>query len=51
MATPSNILAWKILLDRETRQATVYGVVELDMTEQVGMPICFAFFYALSLAS
>ena len=33
MATQSNILAWKIPVDRGAWQATVHGVSESDMTE------------------
>ena len=33
MATHSNILAWRIPVDRGPWQATVYGVAELDTTE------------------
>ena len=33
MATQSNILAWKIPMDRGAWQATVHGVSESDMTE------------------
>ena len=36
MATPSSILAWRILMDRGAWRATVHGVAkELDMTEQL----------------
>ena len=35
MATQSNILAWKIPMDRGAWQATVHGVTELDMTERL----------------
>ena len=34
MATDSNILAWKILMDRGAWRVTVHGVAESDMTEQ-----------------
>ena len=33
MATHSRILAWRIPMDREAWQATVYRVSELDTTE------------------
>ena len=35
MATHSSILAWRIPLDRGDWQATVHGVTESDMTEQL----------------
>ena len=35
MATHSSILTWRIPMDRETLQATVHGVTESDMTEQL----------------
>ena len=35
MATHSSILAWRIPMDRGDWQATVKGVAELDMTEQL----------------
>ena len=35
MATHSSILAWRIPTDRGTRQATVHGIAELDMTERL----------------
>ena len=35
MATHSGILAWRIPTDRGAWQATVHGVAELDMTEQL----------------
>ena len=34
-ATHSSILAWRIPMERGAWQATVYGVAELDMTEQL----------------
>ena len=33
MATHSNILAWRIPMDRGAWQAAVHGVTELDMTK------------------
>ena len=33
MGTHSNILAWRILMDRGAWRATVHGIAELDMTE------------------
>ena len=35
MATHSSILAWRIPLDRGDWPATVHGVTESDMTEQL----------------
>ena len=35
MATCSSILAWRIPMDRGAWQATIHGVAELDMTEQL----------------
>ena len=35
MVTHSSILAWKILMDRGAWQATVHGIAESDMTEQL----------------
>ena len=35
MATHASILAWRILMERKAWQATVYGVAELDTTEQL----------------
>ena len=35
MATHSSILAWRMAIDREVWWATVHGVAELDMTEQL----------------
>ena len=35
MATHSSILAWKIPMDRGAWRATVHGVTESDMTEQL----------------
>ena len=35
MATHSSILAWRILMDRGAWWATVHGVTESDMTEQL----------------
>ena len=37
MATHSNILAWRIPMNREAWQTTVYGVAESDMTERLSM--------------
>ena len=34
MATHSNILAWRIPMDRGAWWATIHGVAESDMTEQ-----------------
>ena len=34
-ATHSSILAWRIPVNREAWQATVHGVAESDMTEQL----------------
>ena len=33
MATRSNILAWRIPMDRGTWWGTVHGIAELDMTK------------------
>ena len=33
LATHSNILAWRISMDRGACRATVHGIVESDMTE------------------
>ena len=33
MATHSNIIAWRIYMDRGAWWVTVHGVTELDMTE------------------
>ena len=41
MATHSSILAWRIPMDRGTWQATVHGVTELDMTEQLSCSCCY----------
>ena len=35
MATHSNILAWRIPMERRAWQATLHGVAESDMTEQL----------------
>ena len=35
MTTHSSVLAWRIPMDRGAWQATVYGVTELDTTEQL----------------
>ena len=35
MAAHSSILAWRILMDREAWRATVHGVTESNMTEQL----------------
>ena len=35
MATHSSLLAWRILMDRGAWKATVYGIAESDMTEQL----------------
>ena len=35
MAAYSSILAWRIPMDRGAWRATVHGVAELDMTEQL----------------
>ena len=35
MATHSNILAWRIPMDRGTWRATVHGITESDMTERL----------------
>ena len=37
MATHSNTVAWRIVMDRGTWQATVHGVAELDTTEQLSI--------------
>ena len=37
MATHSSILAWRIPKDRGAWQATVHGVAELHMTEQLSI--------------
>ena len=37
MATHSNILAWRIPMDRGAWWATVHMVTELDMTEQISI--------------
>ena len=35
MATHSSLLAWRILMDRGAWKATVHGITESDMTEQL----------------
>ena len=35
MVTHSSVLAWKILMDRGAWQATVHGIAQSDMTEQL----------------
>ena len=49
MATHSSILAWRIPMDRGAWQATVYGVTELDMTEQLSTQKPFQIFKNLFL--
>ena len=48
MATPSNILAWRVPMDRGAWRATVPGVTESDMTAQAQMitiaPSCCVYF-------
>ena len=39
MATHSSILAWRIPIDRDVLWATVYGIAESDMTEQLSSDI------------
>ena len=43
MATHSNILAWEIPMDRGAWWATVHGITELDMTEQLSITITVMF--------
>ena len=49
MATHSSILAWRIPMDRGAWQATVYGVTEFDMTEQLSTQKPFQIFKNLFL--
>ena len=42
MATHSSILAWRIPMDRGAWWATVHGVANRDMTEQLNTAKCFA---------
>ena len=35
MAAHSSLLAWRILMDRGAWKATVHGITESDMTEQL----------------
>ena len=49
MATHSSILAWRIPMDRGAWRATVHGVTELDMTEQLSMQKPFQIFKNLFL--
>ena len=37
MATHSSLLAWRILMDRGAWKATVHGITESDMTEQLSI--------------
>ena len=38
MATHSNILAWRIPVDRKAWRVTVHGVAESGMTEHISTP-------------
>ena len=42
MATHSNILAWRIPMDRGARWATIHGVAESDVTEELNQPASFS---------
>ena len=44
LATHSSILAWRIPMDRGAWWATVHGVAELDMTEQLSTQKLFQIF-------
>ena len=42
MATHSGILAWRIPMDRGARWATIHGVAESDVTEELNQPASFS---------
>ena len=48
-ATHSSILAWRIPMDRGAWQATVHGVTESDMTEQLSTAQSFKSFIIFDL--
>ena len=49
MATHSSVLAWRIPMDRGAWRATVHGVTESDMTEQLSTAQSFKSFIIFDL--